>query len=390
MDSCLRPFKEVQGLNIFLVSGHDASAGRKVDFHFWADSLEKKGCRVDFMTVGLSRATQFKKNHRLFTAPYNAWVALTPAISKFVWRPLFHPFSLNRPMLDALTAPLFSLYSRLLPEAVTARVKEADIIVIESGVGLTLVDTFRQLAPQARLIYSVSDLLETLTFHPMVQVAERAALAHFETIRVPAAVMRDSFPAAAPIQYIPPGLDTSVFDIPTPNPFTQLKNAISVGDMLFNPDVIEGLAADFPDWTFHVFGKKARLSGPVANVIEYGEQPFSTLVSYLQHADIGIAPYHDAPSVGYISQSSLKMVQYTYCQLPIVAPGFAAAGRDHVLSFSADAERQSLRNAFERAIRFDRATIDRSQVLNWDQVTDAMFMTVRPATSGTGTHVKGS
>jgi 2-beta-glucuronyltransferase len=377
-------------LNVFFVSGHDASAGRKVDFHFWAESLEKKGCHVDFMTVGLSRATQFKKNHRLFTAPYNTWIALTPAIDKFVWRPLFHPFSLNKPVLDALTAPLFSLYAKLLPEAVTARVKQADIIIVESGVGLTLVEAFRKLAPNARLIYTVSDLLETLTFHPMVQVAERAALAHFESIRVPAAVMRDSFPAAAPIRYIPPGLDTSIFDVPTPSPFSTPKNAISVGDMLFNPDVIERLATHFPDWTFHVFGKKARLPQPIANVIEYGEQPFDTLVSYLQHADIGIAPYHDAPSVGYISQSSLKMVQYTYCQLPIVAPHFAAAGRPHVLSFSPQADAESLCNAFEQAISFDRASIDRSQVLNWDQVTDEIFMPGRPAAPGKSTHVRES
>jgi 2-beta-glucuronyltransferase len=293
-------------LNVFFVSGHDASAGRKVDFHFWADSLEKKGCQVDFLTVGLSRATQFKKNHRLFSAPYNTWVALTPAISKFVWRPLFHPFSLNRPLLDSLTAPLFGLYQKLLPAAITERVKRADIILIESGVGLVLVDAFRKLAPKARFIYTVSDLLETLSFHPMVQVAERAAIPWFETIRVPAAVMRESFPAGAPIKYIPPGLDTSVFDAPGSNPFKQGKNALSVGDMLFNPDVIERLARQFPDWTFHVFGKKARLPLPLPNVIEYGEVPFQALIAYLQFADIGIAPYHDAPSVGYISQSSLK------------------------------------------------------------------------------------
>jgi 2-beta-glucuronyltransferase len=232
------------------------------------------------------------------------------------------------------------------------------------------------------LIYTVSDLLETLTFHPMVQVAERAAIRHFETIRVPAAVMRESFPDTAPIRYIPPGLDTSVFDSPSGNPYDTGKNAISVGDMLFNPEVIERLAEHYPDWTFHVFGKKAQLRKAMANVIEYGEQPFERLISFLQYADIGIAPYHDAPSVGYISQSSLKMVQYTYCQLPIVAPDFAAAGRPHVLPFSPDAERSSLVDAFQKAIAFDRSSIDRSQVLNWDQVTDEIFNPVRSAVSG--------
>jgi 2-beta-glucuronyltransferase len=360
-------------VNVFFVSGHDANAGRKVDFHFWADSLGRQGVHVDFLTVGLSRATGFKKNNRLFKPPFNTWVTLSDTLQKFVWRPVFHPFSLNKKNIDALTAPLFSLYPALLPDAIKERVKVADIIVIESGVGLTLVKAFSKLAPNAKLIYTVSDLLATLTFHPMVQDAETAAISLFDLIRVPAAVMRDSFPASAPVKYIPPGLDTSLFDGSLSNPYLQARNAISIGDMLFNPQVIETLAESFPEWTFHLFGKNARIGCSMPNVIEHGEQPFQALVSYLKYADIGIAPYHDAPSVGYISQSSLKMVQYTYCQLPIVAPSFAAAGRDHVLSFSPDAEKSSLVFAFEKAIAYDRAGIDRSKVLNWDQVTEHMF-----------------
>lgn len=360
-------------MNVFFVSGHDASAGRKVDFHFWAESLGKQGIHVDFLTVGLSRATAFKKNNRLFKPPFNTWVRLSDTLQKFVWRPVFHPFSLNKTNLDTLTAPLFALYPMLLPDDIKARVKRADIIVIESGVGLTLVKSFAKLAPKAKLIYTVSDLLATLTFHPIVQDAENAAIDMFDLIRVPAAVMRESFPSGAPVQYIPPGLDTSLFDASLPNPYLRARNAISIGDMLFNAQVIETLAEQFPEWTFHLFGKNARISRSMPNVIEHGEQPFQDLVAYLKYADVGIAPYHDAPSVGYISQSSLKMVQYTYCQLPIVAPSFAAAGRDHVLSFSPDAEKSSLILAFEKAVAFDRASIDRSKVLNWDQVTENMF-----------------
>jgi len=360
-------------MNIFFVTGHDASAARKVDFHFWAESLERRGDHVDFMTVGLSSATSRKKNARHFKPPFNTWNPLTPGVHRFVWRPLFHPFSLKNANLDLLTRPVFSLYPAMLPDSVKTRVQRADVIVIESGVGLTLTKLFKSLAPKARFIYSCSDLLETLSFHPLVLSAERKAVPLFDMIRVPAKIMTDSFPSTAPVIYIQPGLDTSAFDEVQSNPYTKPNNAISIGDMLFNAKVIQNLAKNFPDWTFHLFGKEARLPSPMNNVVEHGEQPFSSLVPYLVHADIGIAPYRDAPSVAYISQSSLKMVQYTYCRLPIIAPHFAAAGREHVQSFHPDADEESLVSAFKSATTYDRGSIDRSQVLNWDEVTEKMF-----------------
>ncbi|MFC3607950.1 GumK N-terminal domain-containing glycosyltransferase [Stutzerimonas tarimensis] len=359
-------------MRVFLVTGHDANASRKTGFHYWTEILAKRGVEVDFMTVGMSLATSFKKNSRRFGGPYNRWMPLVPNAQRFTWRPVFHPFAL-KPGLDKLTWPIFSLYPRLLPEAVKARLREADIVVVESGVGLTLVKQFARIAKRAKLIYTVSDRLETLSFHPLVLAAEREAVPYFDMIRVPAMAMKADFPATAPVTYIAQGLDKTAFDQPHENPYGQDRNAISIGDMLFNAPVIETLARQFPDWTFHLFGKGARLPQPLPNVVEHGEQPFARLLPYLKFADIGIAPYREAPGVDYISQSSLKMIQYTYCRLPIVAPAFAAAGREHVMPFATDADPASVSEAFRRAIAFDRQSIDRSNVLSWSDVTDRIF-----------------
>lgn len=360
-------------MNVFFVTGHDAAAPRKVDFHFWAQSLERRGIRVDFMTVGLSDATAFKKNGRLFSAPFNQWVTLSSHVDKFVWKPLFHPFTLNSRSLDSLTGWLFQFYPLLLPRSVKERVERADVIVVESGVGLTLIKAMKEQAPRARLVYSVSDLLETLTFHPLVFKAEREAIECFDMIRVPAMVMKESFPQHIPIHYIPPGLNKADFDQPVETPYKYPHNAISIGDMLFDAQVLETLADNFTEWTFHLFGKKATLNNPKANVIEHGEKPFGELIPYLKHADIGIAPYKQAPRVEYISQSSLKLVQYTYCRLPVVAPTFAAAGRSHVLGFDTTSA-DSLIEAFHKAVSYDRNLIDPTTVLSWDAVAQTMFL----------------
>lgn len=367
-------------MNVFFVTGHDATAPRKVDFHFWAQSLEQRGIHVDFMTVGLSDATAFKKNGRLFSPPFNQWITLSPHLDKFVWKPLFHPFTLNNRSLDNLTGWLFQFYPQLLPRSVKERVARADVIVVESGVGLTLIKAMKEQAPKARLVYSVSDLLETLTFHPLVFKAERDVIETFDMIRVPAMIMKEAFPQHVAIHYIAPGLNKADFDRPVETPYKYPHNAISIGDMLFDADTVKTLADNFPEWTFHLFGKKATLNHMKANVIEYGERPFDELIPYLKHADIGIAPYKNAPRVEYISQSSLKLVQYTYCQLPVVAPTFAAAGRSHVLGFDT-AHAGSLIAAFRQAMRYDRRLIDPTTVLSWDAVAQIMFMEGPAATA---------
>lgn len=360
-------------MKIIFITGHDAEAPRKVGFHFWAESLANKGVDVDFITVGLSGITYLKKSHRLFTPPLNRWVNLSSHIRKFIWCPLFHPFSLNNPVLDAITTPFFRLYPAMLPESLKVSVRQADTIVVESGVGLVLMKKLVTLAPNAKFIYNCSDKLSALTFHPLVQKSECDAIPLFHKIRVPAAVMKTDFPVSAPTTYIAQGIDKKAFDTSEPNPFTTKKNAVSVGDMLFSQKVIRVLAEKFPDWTFHLFGKNAVVKNKMKNIVEHGEQPFSHIAPFMTHADIGIAPYKPAPNADYLSQSSLKMMQYTYCKLPIVAPAFAATGRDHVISFNQDANVESLTSAFERAMHYDRETIDTSQVLSWDQVTNQIF-----------------
>lgn len=363
-------------VNVIIVSGHDAASARKASLHFLMDNLNRREINVGFITVGVSPIKFLKRSGSRLTPPFNAWVALTPWVSKFVWLPVFHPFSMRNSVLNLLAWPLYTLYPSLLPDSVIERIAQADVVVIESGIGLMLVKRIAAIAPQAKLVYSVSDRLATLSFHPIVAARQKRDLHYFDLIRVTASVMKNDFPADAPVEYIPQGLDRDVFDKEVPNPYTTSKNAICVGDMLFNAQVIEKLAAQFPDWSFHLFGRGTRVAKKRVNIIEHGEQPFETLMPYIKYADMGIAPYRNSERADYLCQSSLKMIQYTYCKLPIVAPDFVAAGRAHVLPFDADANTESLVKAFKAAIDYDRETIDFSSVLNWDEVADRIIQPI--------------
>ena len=150
------------------------------------------------------------------------------------------------------------------------------------------------------------------------------------------------------------------------------KCLVPIGGVPLITHVLTTLARSNPDWTFHLFGRKAQLDTPVANVIAHGETPFETVAGYIRHADIGIAPYQDGKGASYLSQSSLKMIQYSYCRLPIVAPLFAAAGRAHVCAYR-PVDPQSIVAAFSQAQSFDRTSIYTASIRSWQEAVQLLF-----------------
>lgn len=360
-------------MKIVLISGHAADSDRKTGFHFWADILAQRGHTVKFITVGSSPISFLKKNGKQLKPPFNKWARLSENIDKFTWLPIIHPLNWNNALLNHLSWPLFSLYPSLLPDKIIREIKDADYFIIESGAGIMLVPRLRQICPKAKFIYNYSDRRGVVSFHPIIPHTEQKALPCFDMIRLNSPETANEFPAHAKTHYVPQAIDKALFDASVLNPYKTPKNAISVGDMLFDAAAIRNLAQEFPDWSFHIFGKGARIGEPaLLNVMEYGEMPFEQLVPYIKFADIGLAPYSFVPDAAYLSQSSLKLVQYTYCQLPIVAPHFASKGRGHVMAYSQD---NGPVPAFEQAITVDRSTIDKDGILGWDEMIDTMMKT---------------
>jgi 2-beta-glucuronyltransferase len=363
-------------MKFVMVAGHSALAPRKVGFHFWSDYLCARGDEVHFITVGQSRLSMLKGGASP-VKPYNQWVNLGKNFFGMTWVPPFHP-CLNKPALNNFLLPLFSLYPKFFPESALAQLADADYIVVESGPGLALIPQLAGACKKATIIYEVSDRLVTVGAHPAIIKAEKTALDYFSLIRVPAMIMLKDFPANKPVWYSPQGIHKGDFDRQYPSPYSKPKNVVSVGDMLFDAPAIITMAQAYPDWTFHLFGRNAKLPQSLPNVVEHGEKPIGELTPYIQHADIGLAPYRQAPNCEYLSQSSLKMIQYTYCQLPIVAPEFASAGRPHVMAYESADNPASIRAAFERAINFDRSTINKSRVLSWEEMFEDMLTQSRP------------
>ena len=359
-------------MKVVLISGHDAVSDRKTGFHFWADILDRRGVNVDFITVGSSPVSLLKKGGKQLVRPFNRWVPISKRLRKFTWMPPFHPVNFGHKILNMFSWPVFTLYPRMMPRDLKT-LRDADVFIVESGSGPLLVPTFARNNPKAKFIYNFSDRSGVVDFHPYVVRQTEKNLPHFSMIRLNAAIVANDFPDGAPTCYVPQAIDKALFDRPWPNPYATPRNVISIGDMLFDASSVSIMAKNFPDWTFHLFGKGAKLPQELPNVRQYGERPYDEIVPYLKHADIGIAPYSNAQKeTDYLSQSSLKLVQYTYCALPIVTPQFAASHRDHAFGYTPGVE-STIVYAFEKAMQCDRNGIDRSSVQDWTQMIDTML-----------------
>lgn len=367
---------DVSKRRVLIVTGHHfADSPRKVDLHFMADALRAGGDHVDFLACRLSVFSRFLKDGRFDYArrhPLNRWNRIADGLEEFLWCAPFHPMNLKGALLNRLSTPLFRHYDRFLPKAVLERLPDYTHILIESGPCPLLIHRMRQAAPRARIIYHAADRLRTIGVHPCVEAALAEHIGDCDLIHIMAEAMRADFPAGAPVLYLPHGIAKDDFDRAAETPYAGSRNAVSVGDMLFDEQVVLALARAYPDWTFHLFGKKAVPSERRTNIVVHGEVAFAEIVPFIKFADIGLAPYRDSHGADYLSQSSLKMIQYSYCRLPIVAPVFAAAGRDHVCAYR-PGDPPSIVAAFGRAQTFDRARIDTTSILSWQGAVQMLF-----------------
>ena len=66
-----------------------------------------------------------------------------------------------------------------------------------------------------------------------------------------------------------------------------------------------------------------------------------------------------------------KIIQYTYCRLPILAPSFLRSPRPNVVLYN-PGDRASIGSALEEARRFDRGRVDTAGVRSWDDLADQL------------------
>jgi 2-beta-glucuronyltransferase len=340
---------------------------------FWAETLADMGWEIGMVTVQLSRLTEITNPSRFSIYPsdaINRWRDRGRNRRGYLWVPPIHPMRLPARWLDPVTMLAAKRYGASLPKAILDEAAQADLIVIESTAAVAVFETLRKAAPHARFVYCASDRLVPNGMSPVLQdILERTA-PFYDLVRVPAQSMISDFPPGTNIHHIPHGVDRAAFAVLGPNPYPPGScNLVVAGDGAYDPVATSHIARAMPEATVHLFGRMRPDSlGSQPNARFYGEVPFRFLVPYLQHADIGLAPYEDRPNRNYFAESSLRQLQYILCKLPIVLPTFAAP-HPQPFHYLYDAHRPETAGAAARAaLDCDRTAISDSDVIDWRQV----------------------
>ncbi|WP_036259202.1 glucuronosyltransferase [Meiothermus cerbereus] len=362
---------------VVLITGHYWNSKRKAGFHWLADAFHNLDWEVLFFTASLSWLSYLRRDHRLryfeFWGERNVLCKVKPGFFSYVWFTPFHPANLRFALLNRLSKRLFASYGELPLGEVEEWITSADIFVFESTPGLMLFHKFKSLNPQAKFIYRASDDLRLLKNHPVVVELENAILSEFDVVSVPSQYMYENFKDRAQNLYLHyHGIQKELFDRSYLSPFDKAKspNFVFVGISRLDYDFLQRAAHLLLEAQFHIVGPfepKIRNS----NIHFYGEQPFINTIPFIKCADVGLATWEYSPGAESFSDT-LKIIQYSYVRLPIIAPDFLCSSRPNVISYR-PGDDASIAEALRKALEMDRSTIPTSDIYSWEELVQALL-----------------
>jgi 2-beta-glucuronyltransferase len=256
-------------------------------------------------------------------------------------------------------------YTGGIPQQLAQRFRDAALIIFDAGEPLAFYPAVRAHNPRARLIFRMSDLPELHPGSPKALESFPRLLEDADVVAVPAESMRQRYRGRPSVRLVPHGLELSIFDRQHPSPYEGGgPHAVFVGMGRLDAETLAMAARIRPDITFHLVGPWDGQVPEAPNIVFHGTMPFERTVPFVQHADVGLH-FIRADEPDSFSRS-LKVVQYSYCRLPVVVPENTLASGANMMAYR-DGDEASLREALDRALRFNRATFV-PDVRSWDDV----------------------
>lgn len=357
----------------FLVlSAHDYRSPRKAGMHFITDELIKRG-RTRFFSLRYSLLSHYTDDPRLSLDAKANRIEHYMGAECYLWKTLIHPFNTRRRWLRPLESLLYRWYSQGHNAVLRQWIKEASVILLESGVAPIFFDLIKRLNPQAKIVYRVSDALDIINVADYINQTFARVAGDINTIVLISKALAETVPTRHNLAYVPQGIDHSLADQAGPSPYGAGIHAVSLGSMLFDPQFFVLASKRCPDIHFHVIGSgHPRHPDYGDNVTVYGEMPFVQTLAYIKYAQFGIAPYNSSNLPAYLRDTSLKLLQYDFFKIPSVCPSFIAADYPNRFGYEVG-DGNSIERAIKRALDPHQPPAAKT-TLSWSDVADRMLM----------------
>lgn len=353
-------------MKVSLITCHTPLSKRKAGFHWIANSFHRKGWEVNFITT-YSLVDIVKKDYRfdlLKNQKFNHTIKFKENFYGHIAFRWWRPFNTKNKYFNKITEPIFKRYGSWKGCKFYEAIKNSDVIVFESLYDLLYFPEVKKRNPKAKYIYRVSDDLTTFNIHRFMINAEEIISPEFDLISVPNEAIHARFSKFCNPLLQPHGIPKYLFDESYLNPYSgDRKKAIFVGNMSFDYDFLNTASKAFSNIDFHIIGPIDKMI-KAGNVFYHGEIPYEDTIRYIKHADLALSPR----TLGSLMNSN-KIMQYKYCNLPIVISDFNKdESEGGSIFYYSPGDKESIIRSMQGALSYERAKNSCSDVMDWDDL----------------------
>jgi 2-beta-glucuronyltransferase len=352
---------------VVFLSWHYYNSQRQAGFHFLANAFRDKGFHTVFISSAISLLTFLRKDAKIYEKNFTKNV-IKPmnfnGVESIINTSLFQP-AVSR---DSKILELLAKFFFRLTNASQKEIRTANYVVFESLSSIMFFDKVKLINPEAKIIYRMSDDIEVLKAPKVTVEYERSILSKFDLVSVPTKVMYDKFLALSPdnVKLHFHGIDKEIYNEVKKSPYTEKINHIFVGNSHLDEEFINIASSLFQDHYFHIIGTFEQ-NIKKENVIYYGYTPFIETIPYVKFATTGLQIRSNDDGVAETLSDSLKVLQYSYCKLPTIAPSVIPAYHRENFFYYEYNDEDSIRECIEKALTFDKSKFI-ANVKSWDEL----------------------
>lgn len=237
--------------SVAFITGHSFAEKARVSVHFMAAAATEAGHDVKLFVAGVGPATRLKAPD-LWRLPSGVWTD-RDGVPEYVGRAFTVPVDLRRSWLNFASSPIFNAYGGTLPRKVADAVRTADLIVVESGVGVAFLRALSARDLLGRTILLAADDMNTIRGHPVLRARLESYWSDLAGV-VSFGAYAGRQTRSGTVQVVPKGIDKRAFTSGAhPDPYASPGNIVCVGNMLADSEILSW-ADRTPELTYHLIG----------------------------------------------------------------------------------------------------------------------------------------